>query len=62
MPVRLETAVLNRDFPVMIGLSIALFIMAYGFKRDGRINRWEGGLLLGSYLAYMLMLYHDIRP
>lgn len=61
-PLKLEETVLYRDFPVMIGLSIALFIMAYGFKGHGRINRWEGGLLVCSYLAYLLMLYHDIRP
>jgi cation:H+ antiporter len=61
-PLKLEETVLYRDFPVMIGLSIALFIMAYGFKGHGRINRWEGGLLVCGYLAYMLMLYHDIRP
>lgn len=56
-PHTLETSVLERDFPFMIGLSIALFIMAYGFKKEGRINRFEGGLLLGGYTAYMVTLY-----
>ena len=54
----LDTAVLERDFPFMIGLSIALFVMAYGFKGEGRINRYEGSLLLGGYIAYMTVLYY----
>lgn len=52
-----DPAILTRDFPFMIGLSIALFIMAYGFKGEGRINRYEGSLLLTGYAAYMTVLY-----
>lgn len=53
----LDPAVLSRDFPFMIGFSIALFVMAYGFKGHGKINRWEGALLLIGYIAYMVVLY-----
>lgn len=53
----IDSAILERDFPFMIGLSIALFIMAYGFKGEGRINRFEGSLLLSGYAAYMAVLY-----
>lgn len=56
-PHMLDPAVLNRDFPFMIGFSITLFIMAYGFKGHGKINRIEGSLLLGGYIAYMAVLY-----
>jgi cation:H+ antiporter len=55
----LDPAVITRDFPFMIGLSIVLFIMAYGFKGEGRINRFEGGLLLGGYGTYMAVLYYS---
>ena len=55
----LDPAVLNRDFPWMIGLSIALFIFAYGFRGPGRINRLEGLLLLTSYFIYLRVLYLD---
>ncbi|VAX11935.1 Inner membrane protein YrbG, predicted calcium/sodium:proton antiporter [hydrothermal vent metagenome] len=55
----LDPAVLTRDFPWMIGLSIALFIFAYGFRGEGRINRWEGLLLLCSYFVYLGVLYFD---
>lgn len=56
-PHALDSAVLERDFPFMIGLSVVLFIMAYGFKKEGRVNRFEGGLLLSGYVAYMTTLY-----
>ncbi len=54
----IDSAILSRDFPFMIVLSIALFIMAYGFKGEGRINRFEGSLLLGGYVTYMVVLYY----
>jgi cation:H+ antiporter len=56
-PHTLDAEVLSRDFPFMIGFSIALFIMAYGFKGHGRINRIEGSLLLAGYIGYLLLLY-----
>ncbi|WP_299939837.1 calcium/sodium antiporter [uncultured Microbulbifer sp.] len=44
--------VLTRDWPMVIGLTIALFVFAYGFRGHGRINRWEGAALLLAYLGY----------
>lgn len=55
----LDPAVLTRDFPWMFGLSIALFVFAYGFRGEGRISRWEGLLLLCSYFVYLGVLYID---
>lgn len=52
----LAPAVLHRDFPFMIGLMVALFIMAYGFRGKGRINRIEALMLLSAYVAYMVLL------
>lgn len=53
--------VLNRDWIVMVALTIALFIMAYGFKgKEGQISRTEGFVLVlcyvvyNSYLGYLL--------
>ncbi len=58
-PHHIQPAILQRDFPFMIGLSIALFVLAYGFNnKPGRINRLEGGLLVGGYVAYMVTLYY----
>jgi cation:H+ antiporter len=53
----LAPEVLHRDFPIMIGLMVALFIMAYGFRGKGRINRIEALMLLSAYVAYMVLLY-----
>ena len=45
--------VLQRDWTIMLLLTIALFAMAYGFRgRDGRINRVEGTILILCYAAY----------
>jgi cation:H+ antiporter len=57
-PHTVDPAILERDFPFMIGLSILFFITAYGFKGEGRINRFEGGVLLGGYISYMVVLYY----
>jgi len=55
-PSVLEPAVLQRDFPVVLGLTFVLFLMAYGFRGPGRINRLEGGLLLACFVGYMTWL------
>jgi len=55
----LEPSVLSRDYPVMIALSVLLFIFAYGFKGEGRINRLEGGVLLLCYISYMFIIFQQ---
>jgi cation:H+ antiporter len=55
-----DPAVLTRDMPVMIGLTLVLFVMSYGFKGDGRISRAEGLLLLAAFVAYQSLLF--LRP
>ncbi len=55
-PSVLEPAVLQRDFPVVAGLTLVLFLMAYGLRGPGRINRLEGGLLLTCFVGYMTWL------
>jgi len=48
-----ERAVLVRDYPTMIGLTLLLFAMAYGFRgRSGHVTRSEGALLLLLYGIY----------
>ena len=41
----------------MFALTLALFLMAYGFKGVGKINRFEASILLLSYIGYMAWLY-----
>lgn len=52
--------VLLRDWPVMMGLTMALFVMAYGFRGQGRVNRVEGGLLVTAFIAYNIWLAQSV--
>ena len=51
-PMAVPGEVLSRDLPVMAILTLSLFVIGYGFRGPGRINRLEGGLLLACFLAY----------
>ncbi|WP_029069408.1 calcium/sodium antiporter [Jonesia quinghaiensis] len=57
-PITADPEVLSRDLPVMAALTLSLFVVGYGFRRGrgGRINRFEGGLLVVAYLVYMTYL------
>jgi len=59
-PMYADRNVLYRDMPVMGLLTLMLFIMSYGFGKPGRINRFEGIILITSYLAYILYLFHTL--
>jgi len=60
-PATLAEGVLERDLPVVLLLTILLFVMAYGFRTEGRINRIEGGLLLSAFFAYQILLFFSIN-
>jgi cation:H+ antiporter len=61
--VGIEPDVLTRDFPVMLGLTVVLFAMGWGFRgRQGRINRFEALALLAVYVAYTGWLFMTLRP
>jgi cation:H+ antiporter len=55
-PSMLDPAVMQRDYLIVVALTLALFIMAYGFKGRGRVNRLEGGVLLACFASYMTWL------
>ncbi len=42
------------DNPVMVGVSVLVILLAY---TGGRICRWEGGLLLAGYVAYVAWIW-----
>ncbi|MEI8592813.1 calcium/sodium antiporter [Photobacterium sp. Hal280] len=52
--------VFARDWTVMMGLTIALVVMCMGFRGPGRINRFEGLLLLIAVVAYNLFLFSTV--
>lgn len=56
-PGSVDPAAMGRDYPVMFVLTLLLFVMAYGFRGPGRINRIEGALLLTAYIGYQTLLY-----
>jgi len=56
-PSTLDAGVLQRDVPVVFILTIALVIMAFGFKGQGRINRIEGAILFSCFVGYQVLLF-----
>lgn len=46
-----------RDIPVMFLFTLLLIAMSYGFRGPGRINRYEGAVLLLGYMAYIAVLF-----
>jgi cation:H+ antiporter len=59
-PDAIDASASARDFPIMLIASIVLMAMAFGFKRDGRINRLEGLILLIAFVAYQLVLFSQV--
>ena len=61
-PGTFDSAVLTRDYPVMLGLTIALLIFSIAWRRGttGVLARVEGGLLLAGYIGYMFWLYTEL--
>ncbi|WP_375193177.1 calcium/sodium antiporter [Marinobacter sp.] len=55
-PMTVAPEVLTRDLPVMAALTLALFVLGYGFRGPGRITRFEGGALLLAFVAYTVYL------
>ena len=51
-PIRIDAEVLILHLPVMVGLTLVIFAIAYNFGGRGRVYRVEGFLLLMSFLAY----------
>lgn len=50
---QIPSEVLDRDWIVMLFLTVALIVMSYGFKaKEGKIDRIEGTILILCYIAY----------
>ncbi len=56
-PFVLDRWVLDRDIPVMVGMTVALFVMSNGYGKPGRIGRRKGLILLAGFVAYQVLLY-----
>lgn len=56
-PGALENAVLIRDYPAMVVLTLLLFFLALGRRKaPGTVRRGEGALLLTLFAAYLVLL------
>ncbi|MDH3454697.1 MAG: calcium/sodium antiporter, partial [Desulfuromonadales bacterium] len=55
-PMQVGPEVFSRDIMVMAALTLSLFLIGYGFRGPGRINRYEGGFLLACYVGYLAFL------
>ena len=51
-PATFERELLTVHLPVMIGMTLVLFLMTYNFGGNSRIRRVEGAILLGAFLCY----------
>ena len=56
----LNPAVLLRDWPVVMGLTVGLLALAYGFGKQGIISRLDGVLLLIAFIAYNVLLLQSL--
>lgn len=57
-PIDLPASLIRNDWVVMMLLTVSLFAMGYGHKKQGRINRFEGAILLAAYCAYTASLIY----
>lgn len=61
-PMAVTTDILARDIPVMTALTLSLFVLGYGLRKNGTIGRAKGVLLLLGYLGYTLYLIGTATP
>jgi len=55
-PLAVGAEVIERDMMVMGALTLSLFVIGYGVRGTGRINRIEGAALVTCYLGYTAYL------
>lgn len=58
-PGAVDMAVVSRDYPLMLLLTVGFYLVAFGPRRAPEIRRYEGGLLVCIYLAYLGYLLLD---
>ncbi|MFA5436164.1 MAG: calcium/sodium antiporter [Candidatus Neomarinimicrobiota bacterium] len=59
-PMMVGPEVFTRDMLVMAALTISLYVIGYGFRGPGRINRVEGAVLLACYVGYTAYLVSTV--
>lgn len=59
-PMTVGPEVFSRDMLMMATLTVSLFVIGYGFRGPGRINRVEGAVLLACYVGYTVYLVSTV--
>ena len=59
-PTAVEPELLIRDFPVAIGLTLAMLTATLRRRRPPRISRLEGSALLAGYIGYLAWLGYSL--
>ncbi|HEX9778668.1 MAG TPA: calcium/sodium antiporter [Geopsychrobacteraceae bacterium] len=59
-PMAVGPEVFSRDMLTMVALTVSLFVLGYGFRGPGRINRYEGAALLSCYVGYTAYLANTV--
>ncbi|AWB68645.1 calcium/sodium antiporter [Saccharobesus litoralis] len=53
----IDPSAVNRDGPIMLGVTLLMILMAVGFSKVRNINRLEGALLLACFIGYQYLLF-----
>ncbi len=56
-PSSVPQQVMNRDYPIMLLLTVLLFVVSYKIRKHHTISRFKGGLLLSVFVWYMWQLF-----
>ncbi|NRA45897.1 MAG: calcium/sodium antiporter [Oligoflexales bacterium] len=57
---QISADVLRRDYPMVLGLTVALLLMAAGYKKERVITRYEGLTLVFSCIIYLTYLVRSV--
>ena len=58
-PAEVSKEVLTRDFPIMLLFSALMFFMSYGFRKEGKITKSHGVILLTGFVIYQFILFRS---
>jgi cation:H+ antiporter len=58
-PGAIDLAVVSRDYPVMLALTVLFFLSSLTSRKGRRISRFEGAVFLLCYIAYTAYLVYD---
>ncbi len=58
-PSDVDPLLVSRDFPIMLGLTLLLFLFSCSFSGQPRINRLKGGIFMLFFITYLGKVYID---